>query len=103
MPSNSAHLHVTVIYALPDRCWQASLRVPVGTTLQHVVQASGFSQAFPDLDVRTLPLGVYGARATPDRLAADGDRVEIYRPLHFDPMESRRRRAAHRARTAKTR
>ena len=29
-------------------------------------------------------------------LRAAGDRVEIYRPLNFDPMESRRRRAVHR-------
>jgi len=82
--------------------WQESLHVPVGTTLQQVVYASGFIQHFPDVDVQALHLGVYGERCPPDRLVADGDRVELYRPLRFDPMESRRRRAAHRARTAKT-
>jgi len=102
MAPDSVHLHVTVVYALPDRSWQASLHVPEGCTLRQVVQASGFAQAFPDVDAQALSLGVYGERSTPDRPVADGDRVEIYRPLRFDPMESRRRRAAHRARTAKT-
>ncbi|WP_195846919.1 RnfH family protein, partial [Bordetella pertussis] len=31
-----------------------------------------------------------------DAPLADGDRVEIYRGLSFDPKESRRRRAEHR-------
>jgi len=99
MARDSAYLQVTVVYALPQSCWQESLHVPAGTTLRQVVHASGFARRFPDVDLNALTLGVYGARCTPDRLAADGDRVEIYRPLRFDPMESRRRRAAHHLRT----
>jgi len=101
MAPDSARVQVTVVYALPEHSWQETLRVPKGTTLREVVQASGFSQRFPEVDMHALPLGVYGERCTPDRLVDDGDRVEIYRPLRFDPMESRRRRAAHRARTVK--
>jgi putative ubiquitin-RnfH superfamily antitoxin RatB of RatAB toxin-antitoxin module len=41
-----------------------------------------------------LEIGVYGRRCEADTPLCDGDRVEIYRPLNFDPMESRRRRAA---------
>jgi len=89
---------VTVVFALPDRAWQQTLCVAPGTTLLQVVQASGFAQQFPAWDTMQLALGVYGQRCAPHRLVADGDRVEIYRPLQFDPMESRRRRVAHRAR-----
>ena len=39
------------------------------------------------------PVGVYGRRVALDHLLADGDRVEIYRPLRVDPKEARRRRA----------
>ncbi|WP_195843344.1 RnfH family protein, partial [Bordetella pertussis] len=35
-----------------------------------------------------------------DAPLADGDRVEIYRGLSFDPKESRRRRAEGKARPA---
>jgi len=100
MAPDSTALCVTVVYALPERSWQKSLQVPAGATLWQVVQASGFARQFPDVDVRTLSLGVYGERSAAHRIVADGDRVEIYRPLYFDPMESRRRRAAHRARVA---
>jgi putative ubiquitin-RnfH superfamily antitoxin RatB of RatAB toxin-antitoxin module len=45
--------------------------------------------------------GLTTGNASPKPLA-DGDRVEIYRGLSFDPMESRRRRAEHRrAKTAR--
>jgi len=101
MASSSALVQVTVVYALPECSWQRCLQVAPGTTLQQAVYASGFAHHFPEVDVHTLALGVYGERSTPQRQVTDGDRVEIYRPLRFDPMESRRRRAAHRARITK--
>jgi len=101
MAPHKPTLRVTVVYALPDRSWQQTLQVPQGFTLQDVVQASGFARQFPDVDMQALNLGVYGERSAPQRQVVDGDRVEIYRPLCFDPMESRRRRAAHRARASK--
>jgi putative ubiquitin-RnfH superfamily antitoxin RatB of RatAB toxin-antitoxin module len=39
---------------------------------------------------------VYGERCDARRVLREDDRVELYRPLVFDPLESRRRRAAHR-------
>jgi putative ubiquitin-RnfH superfamily antitoxin RatB of RatAB toxin-antitoxin module len=38
--------------------------------------------------------GIHGKRASLDQPLAEGDRVEIYRPLAIDPKEARRRRAA---------
>lgn len=40
------------------------------------------------------PVAVFGERATHDRRLADGDRIEMLRPLVADPKDSRRRRAA---------
>src|SRR3546814_10501406 len=51
---------------------------------------------FPSTWCFRSKVGVYGQECTLDRVLTDGDRVEIYRPLVFDPMESRRRRALHR-------
>ena len=42
---------------------------------------------------RRLRFAVFGKRAAADAALADGDRVEISRPLVADPKESRRRRA----------
>jgi len=38
-------------------------------------------------------VGIFGKRVSLETRLADGDRVEIYRPLAMDPKESRRRRA----------
>jgi len=37
---------------------------------------------------------VFGAPRRLDEAVADGDRIEIYRPLLADPKDTRRRRAA---------
>jgi hypothetical protein len=47
----------------------------------------------PDIDVATVPVGIFGRRVERDRILTDGDRVEIYRPLVADAKEARRRRA----------
>lgn len=92
-------LTVSVVHALPDRAWDVTLQVPAGTTLAQVVAQSGFLQQFPGHALSTLTLGVFGQTRPSGSPAVDGDRIEIYRPLRFDPMESRRRRAEHRRRS----
>jgi putative ubiquitin-RnfH superfamily antitoxin RatB of RatAB toxin-antitoxin module len=43
-------------------------------------------------------VGVFGRSVAAQTQLADGDRVEIYRPLAQDPKEQRRRRARKGAR-----
>lgn len=88
-------LRVTVCHAWPQESWQQSLTLPPGATAGQAVEASGFASRFPGIDPWDAGVGIYGRRCRPDTVLQDGDRVEIYRPLDFDPMESRRRRAAH--------
>lgn len=92
-------LTVSVVHALPDSAWDVTLQVPAGATLAQAVAQSGFLQQFPGHDLSALTLGVFGQARPAGSPAADGDRIEIYRPLRFDPMESRRRRAEHRRRS----
>jgi len=77
-------LRVEVVQARPDRAEVVELRLPDGATVRDALAASGLngSQA-----------GIFGRRVTMDTRLADGDRVEIYRPLRLDPKEARRRRA----------
>lgn len=85
-------IQVEVSYALADRQQLLALRLPQGSSALDALIASGLIEAeglLPPFD-----LGIYGRRCTAQTLLSDGDRVEIYRPLRFDPMESRRRRAA---------
>lgn len=89
-------VRVQVCYALRDSAWQRDLELAAGATVAQALAASGFDRQFPDLDAWALGVGVYGRLATPGTVLADGDRVEIYRALSFDPKESRRRRVEHR-------
>lgn len=89
-------MHIQVVFAAPTHWWRQCLDVPGGTTAEQAVALSGFAQAFPEYtDTGPPPLGVFGERCAPQRVLRDGDRVELYRPLVFDPLESRRRRAVH--------
>jgi putative ubiquitin-RnfH superfamily antitoxin RatB of RatAB toxin-antitoxin module len=86
-------LHVEVVYALPQRQELVKLTLPVGSTLQQAVEASGLPQRYPEIDLAKLKLGVYGKLSKPDALLRERDRVEIYRPLIADPKEVRKKRA----------
>jgi len=90
-------LHVTVCHAAASGAWQQVVRLPRGATLAQAIAASDFAAHFPHVDAIAAGVGVYGVACAPTRVLQDGDRVEIYRPLVFDPMESRRRRARHKA------
>jgi len=92
----AATLRVTVCCARTAYAWQRELVLPSGATAAQAVAASGFRAAFPDVDPMQYGLAVYGQMMTPEQVLHDGDRVDILRPLVFDPKESRRRRAAHR-------
>ncbi|WP_440995635.1 RnfH family protein [Arhodomonas sp. SL1] len=86
-------IRVEVAYARPDRQALLALRVPRGTTAIEAVQASGVLERFPEIDLDRQGIGVFSQPVSPQRVLADGDRVEIYRPLKVDPKEMRRQRA----------
>ncbi len=70
------------------------LQVPAGTTAREVVLHSGLQAEFPELDLGRLPLAIYGELVSDTRVLADGERVEVCRPLARDPRELRRELAA---------
>lgn len=87
---------VQVVYALPDHVWRRDLTLPADATIAHALDASGFWTHHPELVPDALPVGIFGQVCEPQQRLQDGERIEIYRSLVFDPMESRRRRAVHR-------
>ncbi|MCW8276504.1 RnfH family protein [Pseudomonas sp. PCH199] len=91
-----AGVDVEVVYAAIDRQMLLPLTVPSGTSIRVALLESGIGQSFPELDLATCPVGIFGkVIADPEsRLVQSGDRIEIYRPLLADPKEVRRLRAA---------
>ncbi|KPH00399.1 protein RnfH [Pseudomonas sp. RIT-PI-q] len=91
-----AVVEVEVVYAAIDRQELLSVTVPEGATVRDALLKSGIGQAFPELDLTSCPVGIFGkVIIDPDshRVQA-GDRIEIYRSLLADPKEVRRLRAA---------
>lgn len=89
---------VEVVFALPDRQFVARVPVAVGATVIDAIRASGVLQAHPELAGAPLDAGIHGVPVPLGWCVADGDRVELYRPLVADPKETRRRRARKAAR-----
>ncbi len=83
-----ASLSVEVVYALAEAAEAVRLSLPPGATLRDAVVASGLP-----VDLEKQAFGIFGKRVGIDHPLAEGDRVEIYRPLRIDPKEARRRRA----------
>lgn len=89
-------IEIEVVYAAVDRQVLLKVSLPAGSTLRAGLMASGIAAQFPELDVQSCPVGIFGkVIADPDRhLLQAGERIEIYRPLLADPKEVRRLRAA---------
>ena len=91
MPAEEIAIEVS--YAVPGAQRVLLLRVPAGCTARRAAELSCMDALFPEIDLARCPLGVFGAAVEDDHWLADGDRLEIYRPLENDPMEARRRAA----------
>jgi len=86
-------LSIEIAYALPQKQELVQLKLPVGSTVQQAVEASGLKQKHPEIDLAKNKVGIFGKLSKLDAPLRDRDRVEIYRPLIADPKEVRKKRA----------
>ncbi|MBT3348105.1 MAG: RnfH family protein [Thiotrichales bacterium] len=87
-------IKVEVAYALEDEQIIIELEVEEGATAEQAVIASEVIERFPEIELESVKMGVFGKVAKRDRVLLERDRVEIYRPLIADPKEVRKARAA---------
>ena len=92
--SGSDLLAIEVAYALPDQQSLLRLDVPAGTTVEEAVQRSGLLEQYPDINLSSAAMGIFGKQVPAATEVKSGDRVEVYRPLIADPKAARRKRAA---------
>lgn len=87
-------MRVEVVYAASaDEQSVVAVELAAGATVENAIRASGLLLRYPEIDLTQNAVGIFGERVTLDRVVADSERVEIYRPLVADPREARRRRA----------
>jgi len=67
--------------------------VEEGATVRQAIERSGVLAEFPEIDLGRSRVGIYGKLVALDSPLAEGDRVEILRPLAVEPTAARRRRA----------
>ena len=73
-----------------------ALQVEEGCTAYEAVVASNIVAVFPEIEVETIPMGIFGKiiRKPREEVLREGDRVELNRPLVADPKVIRARREA---------
>ena len=95
--SGAEKITVEVVLAMQNRVQRKMLTLSIGTQAREAVlvaQAQGVDFKNTGVLAESAPLGIYAERVDDDYVLADGDRLEVYRPLEQDPMELRRQRAA---------
>jgi putative ubiquitin-RnfH superfamily antitoxin RatB of RatAB toxin-antitoxin module len=86
-------IEVEVACALPQRESVVTLTVADGTTVEEVIGLAGILAQFPEIDVSSVSVGIFGKRVARKKVVSARDRIEIYRPLLADPKQARRKRA----------
>lgn len=86
---------VEVAYALPNQQLIMQVNMPAGATAEQAIAMSGILAKFPEINLNTNKIGIFGKAVKLDALVRHLDRVEIYRPLIADAKALRRARAAN--------
>ncbi len=84
-------MHIGVAYADKFKRTWLRLDVPDGSTVREAIEHSGLLRQYPDIDLATQRVGIFGKLSKLDAPITDGDRVEIYRPITVDPETVERR------------
>jgi len=85
-------MNVVVCYAQADRQIWVRLDVPDGSTISKAIELSGVLTQYPEIDLESQKVGIFGKISKLDTVIKEGDRVEIYRKITADPQQVQRRR-----------
>jgi putative ubiquitin-RnfH superfamily antitoxin RatB of RatAB toxin-antitoxin module len=86
-------MKVTVVYAKPGKHAMINVEVAEGATIAQAIERSGIAGRFPEIDLATQKVGVFGKIAALDAVVEEGARIEIYRAITADPKTVKRRAA----------
>ncbi len=84
-----------VAFATPSCQWLWTVTLEDAATVEDVLAAAR-SQAGETPVPWDADVGIFGESCDRTAVPRDGDRIEIYRPLKWDPKETRRARATAR-------
>ncbi len=74
-------MEISVVYAGELTQTWLPLKVEENCTVLTAIEQSGLLEQFPEIDLKSMKVGIYGKFTKLDNLLQPGDRVEIYRPI----------------------
>ena len=96
----------TVAYATRERQHLWRVELPAGASVAEALtaaRAQAGSERGADIPWDECAVGIFGEPCARSATFADGDRIELYRPLRRDPREQRRERVQRERRGGRTR
>ena len=87
-------MNVGVCYAEVDRQLWMRLEVPDSSTIEEAINLSGVLKLYPEINLSSQKVGIFGKITKLTAPLANGDRVEIYRPIIVDPKTIPQRKIA---------
>jgi uncharacterized protein len=86
----SPEKHCIVAYAgsAREHLWPVAL--PLDATIGEAIDVARRQAGGEEIPWDTAPVGIFGERRSRADRPADGDRIELYRPLREDPRTRRR-------------
>lgn len=81
--SSEELIAIEIVYAEPELQVLLKLKLPSTTTVFDAVLHSGIIEKYPQIDLSTQALGIFGktVRKAKEQQIKQGDRIEIYRPV----------------------
>lgn len=81
---------VEVVVAGAGRVTRTRVRVAPGATVAEALDRSRALAHHPELEAVALGYAIFGRVVPPSHVLEPGDRIEVLRPLLYDPRERRR-------------
>ena len=95
------HKHCVVSYADPARQYLWTVALPAEATIGEAIEAARRQAPHAEIPWESAPVGIFGEPRNRADLPADGDRIELYRPLREDPKARRRAQSTRRQKGSK--
>lgn len=90
-----------VAYAGSTRQYLWPVTLSADGTIADAIQAARSQALDTEVPWDSAPVGIFGEPRTRADLPADGDRIELYRPLCDDPRQRRRAQSVRRPKANK--
>ena len=84
-------MNIGVAYADKFKQVWLKLEVPDGSTVQQAIEHSGMLEQFPEIDLSSQKVGIFGKLTKLTNTVKEGERIEIYRDITADPELVERR------------